>query len=100
MIHELKTWPQYFQDIKEGKKTFEIRKNDRNYQVGDVLLLKEWEPKGYSSVDPNTLEGEYTGEEMKVHVTYIMKSMPEYISYFGIGSGVVVMSILLMKYYE
>jgi ASC-1-like (ASCH) protein len=92
MIHELKTWPQYFQDIKEGKKTFEIRKNDRNYQVGDVLLLKEW--------DPNTLEGEYTGEEMKVHVTYIMKSMPEYISYFGIGSGVVVMSILLMKYYE
>lgn len=40
MLHELKTYPKYFQETIEGNKLFEIRKNDRNFQVGDVLLLK------------------------------------------------------------
>ena len=41
MAHELKTYPKYFQETIEGNKPFEIRKNDRNFQVGDVLILKE-----------------------------------------------------------
>jgi len=43
MKHKLKTWNPYFSDIVEGKKTFEIRKNDRNYKVGDQLLLQEYD---------------------------------------------------------
>jgi ASC-1-like (ASCH) protein len=43
MEHELKIYPKYFEDVILGKKTFEIRKNDRKYCVGDVLLLKEWD---------------------------------------------------------
>ena len=43
MTHELKTYPKYFQETIEGNKPFEIRKNDRNFQVGDVLILKEWD---------------------------------------------------------
>lgn len=46
MLHELKTYPKYFQETIEGNKPFEIRKNDRNFQVGDVLLLKEWDNIG------------------------------------------------------
>lgn len=38
--HYLKCWEMYFDPIAEGRKTFEIRKNDRDYQTGDVLVLR------------------------------------------------------------
>ena len=41
-IHELKIWPQYFDAIASGIKTFEVRKDDRGFAVGDTLVLKEW----------------------------------------------------------
>ena len=44
-IHELKIKPVYFEAVKEGIKTFELRKDDRNFKVGDILLLREWEHK-------------------------------------------------------
>jgi hypothetical protein len=59
MIHELKTLPSYFHDVRKGIKTFEVRKHDRNYQIHDTLILKEWFE-------------EYTGEEEVVRVTYIL----------------------------
>lgn len=40
--HELKLDIKYFDDVKSGKKNFEIRKNDRDFQVGDILELKAW----------------------------------------------------------
>ena len=58
MLHELKTYPKYFQETIEGNKLFEIRKNDRNFQVGDVLLLKEWD------------NIKYTGREVGAMVRY------------------------------
>ena len=59
--HELKTWPEYFAAVDEGRKTFEIRKADRLYAVGDILHLREWD----SDTD------QYTGRGMWVRVTYI-----------------------------
>ncbi|MCT3132946.1 DUF3850 domain-containing protein [Lactococcus lactis] len=41
--HELKLDIKYFDDVKSGKKNFEIRKNDRDFQVGDILELKAWD---------------------------------------------------------
>jgi len=44
VIHDLKTWPQYFARLVDGSKTFEVRKDDRGYQTGDTLVLREFDP--------------------------------------------------------
>ncbi|WP_306274158.1 ASCH/PUA domain-containing protein [Parageobacillus thermoglucosidasius] len=75
MKHRLKTWPEYFEAVLSGKKTFEIRKNDRDFRVNDLLLLQEYNPK----------TEEYTGREVLVEVTYITD--------FGQPDNQVVMSI-------
>lgn len=59
MIHELKIKPEYFAAVVSGDKTFEIRNNaDRNFQVGDTLLLWEW-------------NGGFTGQTVERTVSYI-----------------------------
>lgn len=67
MKHELKTWPEYFEAVISGKKTFEIRKNDRDFKVGDLLLLKEFFPEAREAGDNG-----YSGEECLCEVTYIL----------------------------
>lgn len=62
-IHELKTWPKYFQDIIDGLKDFEIRYNDRDFQVGEKAILHEYDP------ETNT----YTGRELAIRIKYIVK---------------------------
>lgn len=58
---ELKSWPQFFQAIKGGYKTHDLRRKDREFYSGQELVLKEF--------DPN--KGEYTGDSVRVEVTYI-----------------------------
>jgi hypothetical protein len=79
VIHELKTWPEYFQDVLDGIKTFEIRKNDRNYIEQDKLLLKEWSPFRES----------FTGRRVLVTVVYILDNSD------FVKEGFVVMGISL-----
>lgn len=59
--HELKTWPEFFEPVFSGVKTFEIRKNDRDFRVGDELWLREWD-----------LGTGYSGRECWRIVTYVM----------------------------
>lgn len=59
--HELKILPEYFKAQKTGKKNFEIRKNDRDYKVGDKLVLKEYDPKTDS----------FTGQSFDTEITFI-----------------------------
>ena len=44
-IHKLKTHPQYYQAIRDALKRFEFRKNDRDFKVGDKLILEEYNPE-------------------------------------------------------
>jgi ASC-1-like (ASCH) protein len=45
--HELKLDTKYFYDVKSGKKNFEIRKDDRNFKLWDILELKAYENGSY-----------------------------------------------------
>jgi ASC-1-like (ASCH) protein len=77
-IHNLKIIPQYFKEVKNGNKKFELRKNDRNFKVGDTLCLEEW---------CNHFEG-YTGQEINVEVTFIFAG-----GFYGLHEDYVIMSI-------
>ena len=46
--HSLKILPGYFEDVLSGKKRFEVRKNDRNFEAGDIVNLREWIGDCYS----------------------------------------------------
>lgn len=78
MIHELKTLEKYFEEVFMGRKTFEIRRNDRDFKKGDILILKEWD----------RLRGAFTGRELSRTVTYVFKG-----GSFGLEKDFVVMAI-------
>lgn len=44
MTHDLKIYPQYYCRVADGSKTFEVRKNDRGFQPGDIVVLHEFNP--------------------------------------------------------
>lgn len=102
-VHFLKTLRPYFNDVvlkdEFKRKTFEVRKNDRNYQVGEYLVLQE-----YISVEryigssthetavndakaiygphvrldyneDNVVKGIYTGKEAVFAITYILDNI-------------------------
>lgn len=60
-VHYLKTWPKYWLDVQSGQKTFEIRFDDRGFQVGDLLCLQEWDE-----------DSRYSGRELWRKVSYIL----------------------------
>ena len=78
MIHELKTWSVPFEAVIGGNKTFEVRRHDRPFRVGDTLRLREYDPVSRS----------YRGRACDVDVTYIIEG-----DQFGIAPGYCVMII-------
>jgi len=46
IAHTLKTWPDVYQEIEDGTKVHEFRKNDRGFKRGDIVLLEEFIPAG------------------------------------------------------
>ncbi len=75
-IHDLKTWPVYFEEIWRGHKNVELRFNDRDYRAGDVLALREWEPppKPNSGVSP-LWGGGYTGRLVLAKVKHVLEGV-------------------------
>jgi hypothetical protein len=60
--HKVKSWPRFFEATLSGLKTHEVRRlTDRDYQVGDRLLLQEFDPATET----------YTGRELLVRITYV-----------------------------
>lgn len=80
-IHELKILSQYFIEVKSGRKNFELRKNDRNYQTGDILVLNEW----------NNTAKCYAGNWVRVRATYILEDAKEY----GLSDGFCIIGFVL-----
>jgi hypothetical protein len=81
--HELKTWPEFYIPIVSGEKTFELRRDDRGFKVGDILRLREW--RRLRIVD-GIAQGEYTGRETRRYVSYVLSGM-------GLEPGVVCMGL-------
>lgn len=75
--HRLKTWPEYFEGVAGGSKTFEVRKNDRDFRIGDTLVLREFgtETRLVEDEKGNLVRrafDAYTGRECRRTVTYIL----------------------------
>ena len=76
MIRKLKILPQYFNDVLSGYKSFELRKDDRDYKVGDKLQLMEWDK-------------EFTDRSCIRDVIYILRDVEKY----GLKKGFVILGI-------
>jgi len=104
MDHHLKTWPSEFTATLFGNKSFELRKNDRDFKVGDYLFLEEFEPcpncGGSGRIwdvgdrcecgcpDPH---GKYTGRTVMRQVTHILAG-----GQFGLPENKVIMGLIIV----
>lgn len=61
-VHAVKSWIPFFKEFESGNKKHDMRDlRDRDYQVGDILVLQEYDP----------FVGIYTGREKLMRITYI-----------------------------
>jgi hypothetical protein len=89
-VHDLKVVPPYFEPLEDGRKTFEIRRDDRGgYEVGDVLRLREWQPM--AGTGPLEERGGYSGREITRTVTYVLAG-PE-ARVFGVQAGYAILGL-------
>lgn len=99
--HNLKTLPIYFDAVARGDKTFEIRNNDRDFQTGDTLVLKEFDPSFVPPAEPfdytkppapaaPRMPGAYTGRELRAVVSYVLHDTWQK---FGLERGFVVLGL-------
>lgn len=79
--HELKILPEYYIEVLSGRKKFEIRLNDRDFKVGDIVKLREFE------------NNEYTGNFIKGRITYILHG-----GQFGLQEGYCIFSLSIFSY--
>ena len=83
VTHIVKTWPAYFQAVKRGEKRFEIRRDDRGYQKGDLLEQREYDPQlGV------TERQHYTGDHITHRIAYVLTG-----GQFGLEPGFVALSL-------
>lgn len=80
--HTLKIYPRFFDDLIEGRKTWELRKDDRGYQVGHFLHFREF--------NTNQQEGQqFTGRQARFEITYLVANLQS----FGLADDHVIMSV-------
>jgi hypothetical protein len=87
--HNLKTWFCYFIEVLAGNKTFELRKNDRDYKVGDTLNLIEVDEINFE-LDPINQTKHYltTGRTHTAKITYILEG-----GQFGLDKDYVILGM-------
>lgn len=100
-IHELKCWPAQFQAVWDGDKLFEIRYDDRGFQKGDRVGLREWDPDRVCSCrDTGKTHAEdcprYTGRWLSAEIGYVAYTSPGRGAQVPFnGRGYVIFSLLL-----
>ena len=70
-----KILPEYFKAVRARKKNFEIRIDEDDIRVGDLLILEEW-------------DGFYTGNSVRRYVKYVLRDAAE----LGLMSGYCIIS--------
>lgn len=60
-VHDVKLGTTFFDDVKTGRKTFELRKNDRGYKEGDTIVLHEYK------------DGTMTGRTIAKKIVYMLE---------------------------
>ena len=79
-VIEIKLQQQFYDDVKTGRKPFELRKNDRDYQVGDILRIRE-----INAILALNDEVNYTGREIYAEVTYALTGWGLHPDYIALG---------------
>lgn len=83
-VHELRTWPAPFGAVWSGAKRAEMRRDDRGFEAGDLLVLREWDPQACDDGPSG-----YTGRKIEAIITHVLRD-----SQFGLVPGFVMLSIL------
>ena len=79
-IHRLKTWPEHYRAVRDTRKTYELRRDDRDFDDGDILELAEWVPE----------TREFTGRSLLVEITHMLRDFD------GLAPGYVLLSVELI----
>ena len=82
MVHDLKIKPKFYEDVLYGKKQFELRRDDRDFNVGDSVCLREWDEEAE----------DYTGRSITKRIIYILRNVPEY----GLQEGFCILGLAVM----
>lgn len=84
--HKLKTLARYWEAIEDGRKTFEVRKNDRAFQTGDILVLEKIDNEGrFYEAEPGK---SMTPKTIRKRITYLLQG-----GQFGIEAGYCVLGL-------
>lgn len=84
IVHELKVLPEFYAALDDGSKTFEVRKDDRPFEVGHHLRLREWSPeRGFH----NDIALDWQTRE----ITYILRGVQA--EAFGVQPGFCVLGL-------
>ena len=88
MTHMVKSWPHQFIAVKAGMKVAELRKNDRDYVVGDHMVLNEYDP---------TTE-KYSGRTVEVEITHKLdKNNVCAVSKMALSDDYAILSVKLLE---
>ena len=83
-LHELKIKSEYYIDVRNGQKTFELRKNDRDYEEGDLITF-------------NCIDSANNPKDGALYkITYILKDVPQY----GLDADYCILGIKRVKLEE
>ena len=78
-VHQIRCGKTFFEDILKGVKTFTLRKNDRDYKVGDILEKMEFD------------NGKHTGRSIKQEVIYKLDN------YAGLEDGYCILGTKVLE---
>ena len=91
-VHELKSWPESFKAIKKGRKTCDLRLDDRNFQIGNIILFQEFNPGMGAGIGERDVQAHFTGETIGRIITHVQTG-----GLFGLEKEYVCLSLKRIK---